>query len=122
MMQESLADLAQLTQAVYQGRLSRLQTLLKEETRLRQDLKRLDQMQDHEEAKDAQDISLRALGADLLWQGWVMRQKTDLNMKLANVLVQKSAVIRDVKLAFGRAQVAETLHMTHGAKTKRKSL
>lgn len=119
-MPEPLADLARLTQAVYQGRLSRLQTLLLEETRLRNDLKRLDLMQKNEDATNALDISLQALGADILWQGWVMRQKTELNMKLANVLVQKSAVIRDVKLAFGRAQVAGTLHSANDAQTKLK--
>lgn len=116
-MQSPLEDLVGLTEAVYRGRLSRLQTLLVEEARLRQDLNRLGQMQYRSEI-DAQDLALRALGADLLWQGWVTRQKTNLNMQLANVLVQKSAVVRDAKLAFGQAQAAGTLHSAQSARKK----
>lgn len=70
------------------------------------------------------DHAMRALGADLLWQGWLTRQRSEINTQLANLLVQKAALMDALRLAFGRSQVAATL-VTNArieAKAKRNKL
>jgi len=108
-MRQQLTDLAELTDAVYRSRLSGMQKVLEQEARLRQNLQRLEQMSIGDESLEQHAMVMRAIGADLLWQGWVARRKSELNIKLANVLAQKSVMSRDLALAFGRAQVAEQL-------------
>lgn len=108
-MRQQFTDLAELTDAVYRSRLSGMQKVLEQEARLRQNLQRLEQMSIDDESLEQHAMAMRAIGADLLWQGWVARRKSELNIKLANVLAQKSVMSRDLALAFGRAQVAEQL-------------
>lgn len=108
-MTQQFTDLAELTDAVYRSRLSGMQKVLEQEARLRQNLQRLEQMSISDESLEQHAMVMRAIGADLLWQGWVARRKSELNIKLANVLAQKSVMSRDLALAFGRAQVAEQL-------------
>lgn len=108
-MSEPLEDLAAVTDAVFRHRLSGLQALTAQEAMLRQQLARLDEARLAGIAEASGDIGMRALGADLLWQGWVMRQRTQLNMRLANVLVMKEAQGRALRAAFGKARVAEEL-------------
>lgn len=109
MMSESLRDLALVTDAVFRSRLASLQRLAAQESLLRQNLASLDAVRRVGPVKDMQDIEMRALGADILWQGWIMRKRMELNTQLANLLVQKEALRLELQVAFGRSQVAETL-------------
>lgn len=123
-MRQQLADLAELTDAVYRSRLSGMQRILAQESRLRQNLQRLDQMAAPDDTLEQQDMAMRAIGADLLWQGWVSRQKSHTNIQLASLLAQKNAVLRELALAFGRAQVAEQLaerERDHAATLRKRS-
>lgn len=108
-MSQQLSGLAALTDAVYRSRLAGMQRILAQEARLRQNLQRLEQMSRLDDNLEQQDIAMRAIGADLLWQGWVARKKSELNIQLANLLAQKSAISRDLTFAFGRSQVADEL-------------
>jgi len=122
-MSQQFIDLAELTDAVYRSRLSGMQKMLQHEARLRQNLQRLEQMGSGDETPEQHAMAMRAIGADLLWQGWMARRKTELNIQLANLLAQKSAISRDLALAFGRAQVAEALverERDHAATVRRR--
>lgn len=123
-MKRQFTELADLTDAVYRSRLAGMQKIMRQEAQLRQSLQRLEQMSTGDDSFQQHDITMRAIGADLLWQGWVARRRTELNMQLANLLAQKSAVSRDLSLALGRAQVAEALvarERDHAATLRRRT-
>lgn len=51
----------------------------------------------------------RAIGADLLWQGWTQRKRRELNMELARVLVRKAEKMDALRRSFGRAEACRHL-------------
>lgn len=115
---QKFTDLARITDAVFRGHLAGLQRLAAEETLLRQTLSSLDEARKANSQADGSHIEMRALGADLLWDGWIMRQRMVLNMRLANLLVQKEALRGEMRKAFGRAMVAKNLSSAEQAKTR----
>ncbi len=108
-MSENFSDLAIITEAVYQTKMSRLRRLVSQESQLRRSLAKLDDLARDNQAVLAETFAMQASGADLLWDAWVMRQKIQLNSRLANILVDKAGVMQEMQQAFGRAQVTERL-------------
>lgn len=119
-MHQPLSDLVTITDAAYQMRVAGLQRLAAEEARIRSALSRIDQIGRNSSNADADWFAIHAMGADILWQAWIVRQKTQLNIQLAQVLAQREAVMRDVRHAFGRAQVAQML-LDQDAKARRQA-
>ena len=116
---QNFMDLAHVTDAVFKGHLVDLQRLSAEETRIRGTLSSLEIARKNNMSTDESHIEMRAIGADLLWEGWVMRQRMALNMRLANLLVQKEALRDEMRKSFGRANVAETLSLAEQARIRR---
>ena len=52
---------------------------------------------------------MRALGADLLWQGWHSRTRRQLNIELAQVTARKLMAMDKVRKAFGRKHAVQTM-------------
>lgn len=112
------ADLARVTDAVFQGHLAGLQRLAAEENLIRGALSSLETARRDNIFADDPQIEMRALGADLLWEGWIMRQRMALNIRLANLLVQKEALRNEMRQAFGRAKVADALSLAEQGKIR----
>lgn len=108
-MSKALEDVSAVMDAMYQSRVSGLQSLIAQEVKLRDALRCLEDMRQISTGSALDDHAMRALGADLLWQGWLTRQRSEINTQLANLLVQKAALMDALRLAFGRSQVAATL-------------
>lgn len=107
---DALAALVETADALYQVRLARLQAVLAEENRLRRELADLDRHRQRNAGLPAPDMAgLRAVGAEVLWQGWVGRMRADLNARLARILVRKAAQMDALRQAFGRAEAARDL-------------
>ena len=119
-MTKELVDLARMTDAVYRNRLAGLQRLSAEEAKVRQTLASLDAARQIGRSALTVDMEMRAIGADLLWQGWVTRQRMEQNILLANLLIQKEAMRKQLQASFGRAQVAESLLASHMASDRNK--
>lgn len=115
---QKFADLARITDAVFQGHLTSLRRLAAEENRIRDTLSSLENARRDNISTELAHIEMRALGADLLWDGWIMRQRMVLNMRLANLLVQKEMLSGEMRKAFGRAKVAEALNSAEQAKMR----
>lgn len=111
-------DLARVTDAVFQGHLAGLQRLAAEENLIRDTLSSLETARKDNILSDDPQIEMRALGADLLWEGWIMRQRMALNIRLANLLVQKEALRNEMRKAFGRANVTNALSLAEQAKIR----
>ena len=119
----ALADLQRLeaiTRAKYDQQQQSFQRIQAEEARLRAELARLDDMLKTSEAAAEGQGEMRAIGADILWQGWVARSKTALNIKLAQVLAIKEQQLHQVRQAFGKLQVVEQLIAETRSVTRKK--
>lgn len=110
--------LAQITRAGYDRERHKLQKILAEEAALRAELLRLDAL--NSQARLATDESQRAIGADVIWQAWVGRAKTQLNMKLARLLAVKEHHQNLVRKAYGKVLVADELLAKARQERKRK--
>ena len=106
-----LDDLAEVTEALYQAELARVQDILRDETRLRQDLARLSAHHQANRALPEADLDgLRRIGGDVLWHGWVGRNRVRLQEELARVLVRKAGALRKLRSGFGKAEAVRHLH------------
>ncbi|WP_101067138.1 hypothetical protein [Roseovarius salinarum] len=99
-----MSDIVRLAGALYEMEQARMHETLREEAALREDLGQLDA-----HWHDTTATAARAIGADVLWQGWVARRRAELNSRLAAVLAQKEKHIAALRAANGRKVAAERL-------------
>jgi hypothetical protein len=104
-----LKDMLAITEAKYDQQQQSFQKLVFEENRLRGELIRLDIAARQAEAEPVGKSEMRAIGADIIWQGWVAKSKTQLNLKLAQVLALKLHHLAQVKQAYGKVLVVREL-------------
>ncbi|SDF08870.1 hypothetical protein [Sulfitobacter delicatus] len=104
-----LRELEAITKAKYDQQQQSFRRIQSEENRLRAELRKLDEMLLSSNNTDVRIGEMRAIGADVIWQGWVGRSKTELNLKLAQVLAIKEQQLQQVRQAFGKLQVAQQL-------------
>jgi hypothetical protein len=107
---DDLKQLKQATEAAYQVEQAKLRDVLRREADLRQALTDLDEKRRVSRTLPADQLAApRAIGADMLWQGWTQRTRQDLNMQLAQVLVTKAEKMAALTQAFGRSRVVSAL-------------
>jgi hypothetical protein len=105
-----LLHMKEVLDAAWLARQAGLRDLARQEVDLRRTLLDLDDMRRGARTlPDAQMAGPRAIGADLLWQGWTQRKRQELNIELAQVLVRKAEKMAALRHAFGRAEVVRTL-------------
>lgn len=109
MKHDKLAQMSQVTEAVYLAEFRKVQPLLQEEIRLRGALARLKEQADSERKALATDMPMQTIGADLLWQAWLVRSRKQLNIELSQVLAKKSVVMERIRLAFGRRNAVQAM-------------
>ena len=97
-----LDSLYELLKAKEQAVEAKFHSVVANERRLRNLLSELDQQERKADATIAEETSVRQVGADLAWGRWIGEQRKMLNMNLANVLVQKEAILNDMREAFGK--------------------
>jgi hypothetical protein len=96
--------------ADYQAQQAALQDVVRQEADLRRALAELEELRVEARTMPADQLAApRAIGADLLWQGWTQRTRQDLNVKLALILVQKAEKMSALRYAFGRAEAVNNL-------------
>jgi len=110
MSRTDLDDLAGLTGMLYRVEQARMQTLTQEETRLRHALKVLEERRKSALALPPDALQApRRIGADLLWQSWVARNREEINRQLALVLARKARQLDALRRAYGRDQATQSL-------------
>lgn len=112
MKRQILPALAVAAQASYLHQVRRIADMVAEERALRAALARLDGQAESARGALARDRTMRAIGADLRWQGWEDRTRRTLNTELARVLARKETVLDAVRLAHGRHQAIVSLRDT----------
>lgn len=105
-----LTELRDIIETVYQVDLGKLQRIKAEEMDLREALDDLDhQLRQSLDMSDGVASDWQAIGADRAWRAWVGRQRKELNMQLARVLVRKADAEARLKTSFAKKQVSEEL-------------
>ncbi|WP_424985479.1 hypothetical protein [Microbulbifer sp. S227A] len=110
MKRDKLAQMSQVTEAMYLAEYRKVQTLLQEESRIRGALAQLDAQAEAERSALAADMPMQTIGADLLWQAWLVRSRKQLNIELSQVLARKSVVMDRIRQAFGRRNAVQDMH------------
>jgi hypothetical protein len=112
-----LAMMQKLVEVKYRQQQESFARLMEQERRLRQSLRQLDEQMI--ESRQSGDAPQKALGADVLWQAWIGRKKRELNMQLAQVLAVKERHVAQVRHAYGKVLVTETLFEQLRTRTKK---
>lgn len=115
-----LGQLLAVSRVHYDRRRQAFLRIVREEAALREQLAALDARKREGARGAARDVAMTFVGADLLWQGWLGRAKTRLNMRLAQVLAIKEHEQKRVKAAFGKVSALQTL-IAEDAARKRKT-
>lgn len=99
---EMLRQMAAVTEAQYLKEHAKIKPILDQEARLRGQLAKLDtQVKDARHMADT-DVPMKALGADLLWEGWHIKTRRNLNAQLAQVTARKLMAMDRLRRTFGR--------------------
>ena len=106
---KQLRAMQQITDMKFSVEQAAFQKLAQEETRLRAELARLADMLKVSRSDALEPSEMRAIGADVIWQGWIGRNRAALNMKLAKVLAQKEQRLGALRTAFGKTHVVQVL-------------
>ena len=114
-----LHQMQHLVQAAYDQQQQNFGKIIAEETTLRRELQRVDQMDLEARIAVQSDIGMRAIGSDVIWQSWVGRTKTQLNLELARVLAIKEQHLAAVRKAYGKVMVVEALITQENAVEKK---
>ena len=106
---KTLRQMVQITGMAYHRTRQDLARVIEEERALRAELAQLQKMQTLPQIQSGQDIARAASGADVLWQGWLARNRSMRNMALARVLALKAHHQAQTRKAFGKHRVAQDL-------------
>lgn len=104
-MQQKMAMLTQMaavTEAQYLKEHAKIKPILDHEARLRGQISKLDAQVQEAREEANKDMPMKALGADLLWQGWHTNARRNLNMQLAQVTARKLMAMDRLRKSFGR--------------------
>ncbi len=102
-------ELVKLTGAIFEVAQAKMAGHRRRETQLRARLAELEQPQaGYSDLSDLSDPASRA-GADALWQHWINCRRTELNLELAQTLVQIDGARRVLAAAHGRHQATEEI-------------
>ena len=104
-----LDQMAAVTHAQYLREHARVKPVLDEEARLRGQLNKLQQRVGETRAQVEDDHAMKALGADLLWEGWHTRTRRELNTELAKVTARKLMAMDKLRKSFGRNTAIEDM-------------
>tara|TARA_R110002110_G_scaffold11334_1_gene54680 strand:- start:829 stop:1185 length:357 start_codon:yes stop_codon:yes gene_type:complete len=113
-----LAMIQKLVEVKYRKEQDSFLRLIMQENRLRASLRQLDLHL--EQSRECQDVELKAIGADVVWQAWGGRKKRELNMQLAQVLAVKERHISQVRKSYGKVLVSDALFDDACKKTNKK--
>lgn len=103
---KTLLQLEQLRSLKSQKALAEIQA---EEARLRRQIGTLQQHRRNSHEADPELMPMRAIGADILWQGWIDRTQADLNIDLARVLARKAPILQRARKNIGRRETVSEL-------------
>lgn len=108
-MSDRMKTLLQLEQLRSLKSQKALAEITAEEAKLRRQINTLQQHRQMSHDTDPELMPMRAIGADILWQGWIDRTQAELNFDLARVLARKAPIAKQARKNIGRRDVVSEL-------------
>jgi hypothetical protein len=106
---KQLRHLEEITRITYQHAQAGFQQVVAQENRLRGEMRRIGVLDKETRSLSPQNNSMKAIGADVLWQGWIGRSKAQINLQLARVLAIKEHHLDAVRKSYGKLLVVQEL-------------
>ncbi len=107
--EKQLLEIEKIFEVQYEKKQKEFRKLILQEAQLRSDIAELDSRHQESCKIDSARFEMRSIGADVAWNAWVGRQKTQLNIELAQVLAVKDRNLKQVREAFGKLSVTRDL-------------
>lgn len=104
-----LEELTRLTEMAFETRSAAVRKYALHERGLRDRFEQLQAQRKESLRVSAETLSQKLTGMDVIYQVWIGRQITAINSELAQVLAQKEAQLSDLRIAFGKKEVAAQL-------------
>jgi hypothetical protein len=117
---QQLEDLATIVMSEYERAQANLQEVLHEESVLRAELQRLSHIANSARVPITLNDKVRSIGADVLWESWLSRTRSEINMKLARVLSTKEPRIRNVQECYGKTLIVKSIINNERIKKEKK--
>ncbi len=108
-MSSELEDLIQVTSSLKEEALDLHRKNLAESRRIESEIEQIDSLRNEAQKDDANLLARRAVGADTLWQSWLMRRRADLLREAAMARAHEGESLARARLAFARVQASEEL-------------
>lgn len=105
---DELKTLAKIAKAQLLREQHRARPVMAAIAQLRRQRQHLEHL-DRQSKPASQTPAIRAMGADVVWNAWLDRQRRDLNMQLARAMADQDAVLRDLRRAQSRSDAVKTL-------------
>jgi len=106
---KQLRELAALTEVIFSAQSAKMQKLMAQQGSLKAKYAELCAQEEKVQAQFSQDPGLRMAQTDVLWRVWLGRQKAAVNAELALLAVEKERTLEELRVAFGRRDVAAAL-------------
>lgn len=120
MSRDTLSQMNNVTEAIFQREFGAIRGILKEEADLRLSIAQLEAHSQAAKLDQIQDCVMQAIGADILWQAWVSQTRRQLNIELAQVMARKIEAMTHVRKAFGRKEAVKSLMIASIREQKQK--
>ncbi|MGH1412426.1 MAG: hypothetical protein ACRBB0_02975 [Pelagimonas sp.] len=121
-MRSDLDDLEQVTVSLKEQALEKHRQNLAESQRIASEIEQIDTLRSEAQNDDDGLLARRAVGADTLWQSWLMRRRADLLRDAAMARAYEGESLARARIAFSRAEATQSLVQEEKAKRKYKTL
>lgn len=121
-MTSGIDDLVQVTDSLREQALEAHRRNVAKSQNIAQEIKEIDALRVAAQ-QDGDGLEARRLvGADTLWQGWLMRRRADLMRDAAMARAHESESLGKARTAFARAEASKSILEDERIKAKRKAL
>lgn len=116
------AELANVTRILLEQDLDRHRQSLENSRRIAGELAQIDAMRAAAQADAGAITARQMLGADTLWQGWLVRKRAEIQRRAAMARAQELDTMARARVALSRQQAADSLVAQDKAERMRKRL
>ena len=118
----SYNELANVTRIMLERDLDRHRSNVNLSKQIAGELAQIDAMRAAAQSDSGAINARQMLGADVLWQGWLLRKRADIQRRAAKARAQELETLDIARLAFARSQATEALVQKDRQEKLRKQL
>lgn len=121
-MNSGINDLVEVTDTLCEQALEAHRRNLAESRRIAQEIEQIDSLRHATRQDDRSLEARRVVGADALWEGWLMRRRADLQREAAMARAYEGESLSKARTAFARAEASKSIQEDQRLKAKQKAL